>query len=142
MKKTLKAIKAHFESSSGRTPQYLSFHRLFKKEFTAFLTKYGAKDIQISKPNHFDASGFFATADGRIFYFSIGDLRSFKENMLVRTAAHFKDYSGGRNEYASLSSESAFEKDFVSIVKPGRLPARDCIITNELVNQIREQEGI
>lgn len=85
-----------FVSSCERTPQYLEFHRTFKRELTQALKPY-CKKIDISKPNHFDVTGFFELNDGRIFYFSLGDLRWDKEDILIRTAKGFKDYTGGSN---------------------------------------------
>jgi len=101
MEKTLKEIKQEFISSSSKTEQYLSFHKLFKKEFKQLLNKY-CEEILIGKPNHFDISGFFKLKDSRIYYFSISDLRWSKDNMLIRTAEHFKDYSGGGNGFIKL----------------------------------------
>jgi hypothetical protein len=60
-------------------------------------------------------SGFFTLGEHSIWYFSISDLRGFKDKMLIRTATSYKDYTGGRNQYISLSSESSFEKGFVAI---------------------------
>jgi hypothetical protein len=101
MTKTLYLLSFDFESSTTRTPQYLEFCRVFKKEFKAVLKPY-CKEILIHKPNHFDISGFFKLNDDRIFYFSISDLRWSKENMLIRTAENFKDYSGGSNNNINL----------------------------------------
>jgi len=112
MKKAIKATQAEFESSSGRTPEYLAWHKLFKKEFTAFLNAKGASNIVIGKPNHFDMSGFF-TLGNTIWYFSISDLRGFKDTMLIRTAKHYKDYTGGMNQYVSLKhNEETFTRQF------------------------------
>jgi hypothetical protein len=101
MKKAIEATQAEFESASCRTPEYLSWHRLFKREFTKFLTEKGATLVQIGKPNHFDMSGFF-TLGTQIWYFSISDLRWSKDQMLLRTAKHYKDYTGGNNQYVPL----------------------------------------
>ncbi len=101
MNKAIRSTKQHFESSSGRTPEYLSWHRLFKREFTQFLTSKGASAIQIGKTNHFDMSGFF-TLGNTIWYFSISDIRWSKDAMLLRTAKHYQDYTGGRNQFVSM----------------------------------------
>lgn len=114
MKRAISETQKEFESASCRTPEYLSWHRLFKKEFSAFLMEKGATEIQIGKPNHFDMSGFY-TLMGQIFYFSVGDLRGFKDTMLIRTAKSYKDYTGGPNQYASLSSIDSFTNDFNNI---------------------------
>ena len=97
----MKLIKQEFESSTGRTPQYMEFHRTFKREIKKLLEPH-VKRIEVSKPNHFDVSGFFELNDGRIYYFSLSDLRWSKEKLLVRTAKDFKDYTGGMNQYIPL----------------------------------------
>ena len=102
MKQSLNLIKEPFGSSSNKTPQYLTFHRTFKREFTKHLLGIGCKDIQFHKPNHFDVSGFFTGPNNRTFYFSIGDLRWNKERIMIRTASHYKDYSGGSNYYYNI----------------------------------------
>ena len=55
--------------------------------------------------NHHEFSGFVTLQDGRLLYISSYDERCFKDvysNMLVRTAKHTKDWSGGRNNYFNL----------------------------------------
>lgn len=101
MSKSLYLLSFEFESSSCRTHQYLEFHRIFKQELKNLLKPF-VEEIEISKPNHFDVSGFFKLKDGRIFYIYLGDLRWDKEAILIRTAKHFKDYTGGSNDYISL----------------------------------------
>jgi hypothetical protein len=115
MKKALAATMAEFESSSAKTPEYLVWHRLFKREFTKFLGERGATNIKIGKPNHFDMSGFF-TMGLQVWYFSIGDLRGFKDSMLIRTAKDYHDFRGGMNQYIPLTSVETFAKYFQSIV--------------------------
>jgi len=110
-KKTLYLLAQDFESSSGRTPQYLEFHKVFKKEFTAMLKSF-TTELELSKPNHFDVTGFFKMDDGRIYYFSVGDLRWAKDSMLIRTADGFKDYTGGSNGFINLND--AFEQNLLN----------------------------
>lgn len=117
MKRLIAATQAYFESSCGRTPQYLSWHRLFKREFTKYLNSLTIKTIQISKPNHFDASGFFQLETGQIFYFRIEDLRWSKTTMLLRTAKSFTDYTGGPNRFVCLTSPEKFETEFKRIIQ-------------------------
>jgi len=117
MNKALVATQKYFESSMGQTPEYKSWHRLFKREFTAFLTDFmGCSNIQIGKPNHFDISGFFQRPSGQIWYFLISDLRWSKDNMLVRTAESFKDYTGETNQYVALDNEVNFTFAFRNII--------------------------
>jgi len=136
MKKAIKSTQQEFESSSGRTPEYLAWHRLFKREFSKFLTEYGATDIQIGKPNHFNMSGFF-TVNGQAWYFSISDIRWSKDKMLIRTAKSYKDYTGGMNQYASLCSEEAFTDAFKRIVKRGDFPSSGNLVTDINNAQLR-----
>lgn len=117
MIRALERTQDYFESASYRTPEYLSWHRLFKREFTKFLVGVGATQIEIGKPNHFDMSGFF-TVNGQIWYFSISDLRWSKDSMLIRTAKSYKDYTGGVNQYVPLNrGEHYFMSKFGSITK-------------------------
>jgi len=111
MKKALAATQKDFESASYRTPEYLAWHRLFKREFTKFLAGKGATNIQIGKPNHFDMSGFF-TLCNQPWYFRIEDIRWSKDSMLIRTARDYKDFTGGRNQSILLQSEESFTDDF------------------------------
>lgn len=112
MKKALTKTGGEFESSSGRTPEYLEWHRLFKREFTKFLKDEGITEISIGKPNHFDMYGFFTDQRGQPWYFSVGDIRWSKDNMMVRTARDYKDFTGGRNQYVSLANVEKFTEQF------------------------------
>ena len=99
-----------FHTASSKTPQYLAWFRLFKKEFTKHLVDNCGvlkSDIEIGKPNHFDMSGFFKKNDQWI-YFRIGDLRWNKNEMLIRIAKSNKDYSGGSNNYIILCDYDHF----------------------------------
>lgn len=129
MKKAIQATQAEFESSSARTPEYLAWHRLFKREFTKFLESKGMTGIDISKPNHFDMSGFFKDGSkDQIWYFSISDLRGFKETMLIRTAAHYKDYTGGMNQYAALNGDEAkFIEGFERVMNTSPKPSGNIV---------------
>ena len=139
MKKAIAATNKDFESSCSKTPEYLSWHRLFKREFTQFLTAKGASNIAIGKPNHFDMSGFF-TLGNTVWYFSIGDLRhgGTASPMLIRTAAHYKDYSGGMNQYIPMRNETAFTDGFDSVIarnEQGMLrPIHHAINTSPIIN--------
>jgi hypothetical protein len=112
MKKTLSLLKQEFESSCGKTPEYLAFHRTFKREFTALLKSLGAEKIEISKPNHFDASGFF-THEDEIWWFRLEDLRWSKSELLIRIADNYKDYTGGRNQYLKFNN---FERELKELL--------------------------
>lgn len=111
MEKIIQALQQTFESSSSRTQQYLDFHKLFDDEFTKVLAKLNCVAILISAPNHFDVSGFFTSSSDQIWYFNLSDLRWSKDKLLIRTATHYKDYTGGSNEYIK------FDKNFISNLK-------------------------
>lgn len=113
MKQALERTQDKFESSCQRTPEYLAWHRLFKKEFKKFLNDKGITEIDISKPNHFDMSGFFKK--DKCYYFSVSDLR-WDKTFLLRTAEHFKDYTGGSNNFINMESLEVFEIGFNRIV--------------------------
>lgn len=103
MKKSLELLKEEFESSPFRTQQYLNFHRVFKKEFTALLKNLHCEDIQFRKPNHFDVTGNF-TKDNQPWYFSFGDLRGTNNEMMVRRVRDYKDYTGQSNQWVTIKN--------------------------------------
>lgn len=113
MKNALELTEKEYQSSSGRTPEYLRWHRTFKREFTKFLTERGAIKVEIGKPNHFDISGFFTSPAGQVWYFRVEDIRWSKDKMLIRKAQTYRDYTGGQNEYISLAGgENVFAEQF------------------------------
>jgi hypothetical protein len=117
MKKALALTQTEFESSTGHTPEYMAWHRTFKREFTKYLKSLGVVEVKIGSPNHFDMSGFFKREDGQWFYFSISDIRWSKDDMLLRTAKHEKDYTGGANYFVPLIGYDRFNDRFASLVK-------------------------
>ena len=114
--KSLYLHSFNFESSSCRTPQYLEFHRVFKKEIKDLLKPY-CKNIEISSPNHFDFSGFFELNNNEIYYISLSDLRHSKDKILIRIAKDFKDYSGGSNNFIPFNED--FVKNLFKYLKIG-----------------------
>lgn len=105
MKKTINLLRGGFESSSGLTPEFANFYKVFKSEFTKELKSIGATDIKFSR-GHFYVSGFF-TLDGQAYYFSLNDVRGhFSDHnlpkLLYRTAKDYKDFTGGMNRYATI----------------------------------------
>ena len=99
---------AYFGSGGRNSPEFNSFYRKFSNRFKKELLKLNATDIKFSK-GHFYLSGFFKVG-GQWFYFSLGDVRgSFhmvdyqgRLKLLVRTAQHDKDYTGGSNNYVVI----------------------------------------
>jgi len=110
-------LHAKYQSSSTRTNQYLTFCRVFKRQFKKLLNdNFDIVKIEISKPNHFDQNGFFELKNGNIYYFSIGDLR-WNKCFLIRKAKDFQDYTGEVNQYCSVEDFDQFMKDLKNIVK-------------------------
>jgi hypothetical protein len=102
MERIKKLLQRGFESSSVKTPAFRTFARLFKNDFTKELQSINAT-LEVYSVGHFYVSGFFKVGE-QLFYFSISDVRNYAEHghwgsVLVRTARHTKDFSGGTNTY-------------------------------------------
>lgn len=92
-----------FESSSMTTPEFASFARECKKE----LAKQLPDNCEIVAWNrgHFYISCFIKNiTTGKFVYLSTSDVRHFPNewynNILIRTAKHEKDYTGGSNDWS------------------------------------------
>ena len=114
MKKTLALLMNGFESSSTKTPEFKSFCRVFKSEFTKELQSIGATDIVFSY-GHFYISGFF-TIGGEKWYFSLSDVRDMDDclkhnpdscicKLMYREVKDYKDYTGGQNRYVRIETD-------------------------------------
>jgi hypothetical protein len=77
------------------------------KEIEATLEGRGCKKIELYI-NYYYASGFFTSPSGSVYYISLPDVRSkgFREDMLIRSAANYKDYTGGINRYCKPTKEA------------------------------------
>lgn len=84
--------------------------KIFTRKFKSVIVKAmsNAKLVNFSS-NHYFLSGFFEK-NGKYVYFSISDVRFFPKewfnHILVRTAQHDKDYTGGCNNYTTLEEFS------------------------------------
>jgi hypothetical protein len=87
----------YFGSGVTNTKEFDEFFEDFKKSFTYQLNNLGASDISFSK-GHFYLSGFFKV-DTQWYYFSLSDVRSGLDSMLIRTAKNAEDYTGGANNF-------------------------------------------
>lgn len=81
------------------------FIPIARKEFKAIAKKIGA-DI-IFSPSYFEWSAFFIK-DGKYIYVHVGDVRfnccgPWYDDVLYRTAANEKDYTGGTNRRCSYN---------------------------------------
>jgi len=103
-KETMKQwIDNKFVSSTVKTEEFKSFAKDFKKYIKQNLP-IDAKLVNFSV-GHFDISGFIERG-GKFVYFSTSDVRSFNNewyhDLLIRTAKHEKDFTGGSNEWTDL----------------------------------------
>jgi len=92
-----------FESSSNKTQEYMAFVKDYRREMKTKLT--GAFEmLPKTSDAHFEASGFVKNIKtGKLAYWSISDIRNWRDdwykNILIRTAQHDKDWTGGTNNY-------------------------------------------
>jgi hypothetical protein len=108
MKKSIQMLKRGFESSSRKTPEFISFCRTFKSEFTKELLSISATNI-VFNYGHFYISGFF-TIGLQAWYFSLSDVRGMEYclnqscmgKLLYRTAKDYRDFTGGQNRYVNI----------------------------------------
>ncbi len=96
----------NFESSSSLTPQFAAFARDYKKHLKAILSGVGLELISFNR-GHFYLSGFIHNPlTDKYAYFSISDVRGGHDEwltqVLVRSAKHDKDYTGGANGFVGL----------------------------------------
>ena len=97
-------IGNQFESSTGKTPEFMQFIRDIKKHLKGIA---GLEYELIFSVGHFYFSGFFKNkATGKYAYFYSSDVRYFPDawynDLLVRTAQHDKDFTGGSNHFYRL----------------------------------------
>jgi len=94
-----------FESSTVKTPEFAAFARTFRAHIKKHVIGYELMNMNVG---HFYLSGFLRNAaTGKMAYFLTSDVRFFPDewnsNLLVRTAQHERDYTGGRNDFCRLS---------------------------------------
>lgn len=98
-------LHVQFESSSTTTAQFAAFARAYKK---ANMKALGDEFELVSwNRGHFYVSAFFKNKQtGKLVYISCSDVRFFPNewyfNILIRSAEHAKDYTGGANKFTSL----------------------------------------
>ena len=117
-----KMLSINFDSSTGKTEQYMTFCKVFRKQFKKLLAdNFDLKGIDGWNSNaHFSQSGFFELNNGSIFYFSIEDLRWSPTFMIIR-AKDFKDYTGGSNDYLNVENFESFMTGLRRVVKWAKL---------------------
>ncbi|MCJ7770132.1 hypothetical protein MUP37_00995 [Candidatus Bathyarchaeota archaeon] len=92
------------------------------------ITTYGLVWAWGPKSNLFSLSssarGFFTLLDDQIYYFNVGDVRWFKNRMLIRTAKHYEDYDGGSNGYVHLDKD--FGAQLLKYLRVDELAKQTC----------------
>lgn len=75
------------------------------------LRLFGAQNIEFTKGTYNYRSGFFDKG-GQLYYFSTTDIRGGTPDVMIRTAKHRRDYTGGTNDNCSFPRflrENGFE---------------------------------
>lgn len=93
------------ENCGGVTgTEWKEFCRDFKKMIKQELKKVDAVLENIDF-NHYCLSGFFKLKE-QFYYFSMSDIRNTDSStLLIRTAAHVKDYYGGQNTFVNVEPD-------------------------------------
>ncbi len=93
----------YFESSCHLTPEFAEF----AKQIKSYLKKIEGYELVDFLRGHFEFSAFLKNIKtGKLVYVSCSDVRYFPDewynNLLIRTASHEKDYTGGSNNYVKF----------------------------------------
>ncbi len=88
---------------SDLSNEFKSFYRKETARIKKILAAKGCTEIKFDMGfNYFTA--FFTAPSGQIYYLSCSDVRHFGyERLMYRTAKHYKDYTGGTNQYIAVS---------------------------------------
>ena len=112
---SLKAFERWKFTSGGTTGEdFREFAKLFFKHLNKILKPKKLRLVKCST-GHYYVCGFVTDGEKKFVYFSISDVRSFpltwRDNILIRTAEHDKDWTGGSNNYTSLCkfSEAVYQ---------------------------------
>ncbi len=92
----------HMFSTGTRTGEdYLEFQKDSKKDLQKMCKDNGLKVFKFN-PNHYCFSAILTDGE-KYVYVSQSDVRFTNDidNILIRSMAHSKDYSGGRNQFTS-----------------------------------------
>lgn len=91
---------------SDLSSEFKSFFRKEKNRLKKILEARGCTKIELDYGFYY-FSGFFTAPSGQIYYLSSSDVRDFGYNkLLIRTAKHYKDWTGGMNQYCGIDAES------------------------------------
>ena len=90
----------------GSLPEIKQLRKRLKM-IEATLTGRGCYKIELYI-NYYYAYGFFTSPSGSVYYLSLPDIRfnNLKEDILIRSAVNYKDYTGGINRYCKATPEA------------------------------------
>ena len=83
---------------------FKDFFRKEKKRLTSIFKEMGCTEIKMDYGFYY-FSGFLTAPNGQIYYFSCSDTRGGYNQLLIRTAKHYKDWTGGSNQYIGIKKE-------------------------------------
>lgn len=91
---------------SDLSSEFKSFFRKEKNRLKKILEARGCTKIELDYGFYY-FSGFFTAPSGQIYYLSCSDVRHFGYNkLLIRTAKHYKDWTGGMNQFCGVDEGS------------------------------------
>lgn len=112
MEKTVQRLARPFESSSGKTPEYMEFVRTLKKEMITALHARGCDQI-VFNVGHFYVSVFFTDrATGQAWYICTPDVRFFGgDRWYYRSVKDYKDHHGARHRSLDVHPDMIAKMD-------------------------------
>lgn len=100
-----KYLNYEFSSGSYTGKDYKTFQNKYINYLRRLCCENGWELVNVGR-NHYCFSCFIKSADEKYIYLSIDDVRGYRpewyERVLIRIAAHEKDYHGKGNNYTSL----------------------------------------
>ncbi len=93
------------DDGSAVSEEFIEFIGDLRQYLEKELNRVGL-ELHTYSPNHYDISGFVFNREHKKYgYFSLSDVRyttDWARVILVRSAKHEKDYTGGRNRYTGF----------------------------------------
>lgn len=98
-----------FSTGSTTGKDYKTFQTKYINYLRSLCKLHGWELVNVSR-NHYCFTAFICNEENKYIYLSISDVRYFNNewyyHILIRTAKHERDYRGGSNNYACLTTLS------------------------------------
>lgn len=98
-----------FSLGSTTGKDYKTFQTKYVNYLRSLCKLHGWELVNVGR-NHYCFAAFIRNAENKYIYLSISDVRYFNNewyyHILIRTAKHERDYRGGMNNYACLTTLS------------------------------------